>query len=358
MKNNSHKRTRTRAASESRLAFLTRLTLIALPLMFIWFAVITTGMNYFAPRDASAAQESSASVEEPALKLSKEYIYSGTRLIAAVDANAVESPPADLAVWRPSTGAWWVMSGQVMPQISFPWGMAGDVPVPGDFDGDGSTDFSIFRPSSSQWWIFRSSDSSYYALPFGTAGDRVAPADYDGDGRTDAAVFRPSNGFWYIFRSSTNSMEVRQFGMLGDIPSPADYDGDGRADVGVWRASNKVFYSMNSSDAAVRSILFDQSGSEAISADYDGDGRADHAIRNGSTWIIRKSSTDRFDSVDWQTNSDIAVPNDYDADAITDIAVWRPSSGTWYIRRSSDKQTLQVQWGMSGDIPVPAFYRR
>src|SRR5687768_8965996 len=46
----------------------------------------------------------------PTPQLSKELIYAGSgRLLAVVDANAQEAPPADLAVWRPSTGGWWIL---------------------------------------------------------------------------------------------------------------------------------------------------------------------------------------------------------------------------------------------------------
>src|SRR5688572_6507816 len=72
-------------------------------------------------------------------QLSKEYIYAGSRLLAVEDANANAAPPADLAVWRPSTGTWWVMGGQNSAQTTQSWGTAGDQPVPGDYDGDGKT---------------------------------------------------------------------------------------------------------------------------------------------------------------------------------------------------------------------------
>src|SRR4029077_15737273 len=37
------------------------------------------------------------------------------------------------------------------------WGSLGDIPVPGDFDKDGNTDLAVFRPSSGIWYIWYSS---------------------------------------------------------------------------------------------------------------------------------------------------------------------------------------------------------
>ena len=106
----------------------------------------------------------------------------------------------------------------------------------------------------------------------------------------------------------------------------------------------------------------------AVSSDYDGDGKADFAVRNGATWIIRKSSDGSIYSQtpSGDLSSDIAVQNDYDGDGKTDIAVWRaiessPGAGDigyWYIRQSASGTTRTVRWGIANDIPVPALYRR
>lgn len=296
----------------------------------------------------------------PTPQLAKEYIYAGSRLLAVEDANANASPPADLAVWRPSTGTWWVMGGSNSAQVTQSWGTNGDKPVPGDYDGDGKTDFSVFRPSTGQWFVVQSSDNAWGpVITWGTPTDFRVAADYDGDGKTDRAVWRASDGIWYIVRSSDGSSSYQAFGTNGDVPSPADYDGDGRADIAVWRNSDRKFYSINSSNGALSVVAMSQSSTEPVSADYDGDGRADHAIRNGANWIIRQSSNGQTVTIPWQQSGDIAVPNDYDGDAKCDIAVWRNSNGNWFIRRSASGNSLrQVQWGISGDIPVAAFYRR
>ncbi|MGC2238260.1 MAG: VCBS repeat-containing protein, partial [Pyrinomonadaceae bacterium] len=90
-------------------------------------------------------------------------------------------------------------------------------PVQGDYTGDGKADVAIYRPSSGEWFILRSNDFSYYSFPFGTNGDVPAPGDYDGDGRFDATVFRPSQSTWYVQRSTAGTL-IQQFGIAGDLP--------------------------------------------------------------------------------------------------------------------------------------------
>jgi len=293
-------------------------------------------------------------------QLSKEYIYAGSRLLTVEDANANAAPPADLAVWRASSGVWYVMGGPGSQQTFTQFGTDGDIALPGDFDGDGKTDFSTWRPSNRFWYVFNSSSGSWYGFNYGRAGDQPIVADFDGDGKSDFTVFRASNRTWYVNRSTDlSNFYPQEFGLSGDIPAPADYDGDGRADHAVWQPNSQIFVVLRSSDGL---IVGGQLGVAAsgtpVCADYDGDGLADFAIKSGNTWIIKHSSTNQTQSITWEQAGDIPVPNDYDGDGKVDIAVWRDSNGIWFIRNSSTGNPRQEQWGLSGDIPVPAFYRR
>ena len=60
-------------------------------------------------------------------------------------------------------------------------------------------------------------------VPWGLGGDLVVPGDYDGDGRTDVSVFDPIDGIFYSLRSATSSVVQSSFGQNGDYPV-ANYD--------------------------------------------------------------------------------------------------------------------------------------
>jgi hypothetical protein len=300
-------------------------------------------------------------------QLSKEYIYAGSRMLAVVDANANETPPADLAVWRPSTGVWYVYNLVTTAWTSYSFGTSGDKTVPGDYDGDGKTDFAVARPNGGAFtWYFAYSSGGTGGFNFGNDTDKIAVADYDGDGKTDVAVYRQSTGVWYIIKSSDSSTITPTYGGTSDVPVPADFDGDGKADLALWRDSNHTIYSINSTDSVAQTVSIGSTGDKPVSADYDGDGKANYAVRSGASWIIynaaRTSTTTTTPIGDQST--DIPVQNDFDGDGKVDIAVWRPTTtpspvGDWFIRQSgSGKSLRQEHWGTTDDIPVPAFWRR
>jgi len=78
---------------------------------------------------------------------------------------------------------------------------------------------TVFRPSNGTWYIRNSLTGLDQGLVWGGVGDVPVVGDYDGDGKTDAAVFRPSTSISYVRPSSTpGAPGFHQWGTTGDIP--------------------------------------------------------------------------------------------------------------------------------------------
>ncbi len=192
---------------------------------------------------------------------------------------------ADIAIWR--DGAWHIVRSSDGVPVTHGWGAPGDVPVAADYDGDGRADIAVWRPGDPAdpleevgvWYIIRSSDGATVTQQWGSSAlaDVPVPGDYDGDGRADLAVWRPRSGTWFILLSSGGSLVI-DFGAPGDVPVPRDWDGDGVTDVAVWRPSTGTWWVRRSSDGGDLAIQWGAPGDWPVPGDYNGDGRADPAV--------------------------------------------------------------------------------
>lgn len=108
------------------------------------------------------------------------------------------------AVWRPSTAVWYVITSTTLNSYPNPTyvqqlGLSGDIPLTGDFDGNGITDYGVWRPSTATWYAIPSnSPGTLIVKQWGLNGDIPVPGDFDGDSITDFAVWRPSTATWWI----------------------------------------------------------------------------------------------------------------------------------------------------------------
>ncbi len=133
----------------------------------------------------------------------------------------------DLAFFRfdrsgsPTAGIWFILQSSNGVVRAEQFGLITDKRVPADYDGDGKADIAVYRPSNGYWYILQSKDG-FRAEQFGVSTDKVVPADYDGDGKTDIAVFRPENGTWYL-NQSKEGFAAHVFGFPDDIPIPNVY---------------------------------------------------------------------------------------------------------------------------------------
>jgi CSLREA domain-containing protein len=228
---------------------------------------------------------------------------------------------ADVAVWRPEVGGWYVQG-----EATSWFGLNGDVPVPGQWDADPAIDRAIWRPAVGGWYVEGSATVYHGALE-----DVPVPADWDGDGDLDPIVWRPDHGGWYV-----HGVGTFYWGQRGDVPVLGDYDADPQLDLAVDRSG--AWYIDGSP------TVFHGLGNDVpVPADWDGDGKTDIAVYrpDEGTWHVRGMPVVWFG-----VPGDVPVVGDFDADPAVDRAVWRSGSGGWYVEGSAP-----VFFGLATDIP-------
>jgi hypothetical protein len=141
--------------------------------------------------------------------------------------------------------------------------------------------------------------------------------------------------------------------------------GDYRAKLTVKDSRNKESVNLSFVDITVRSLTISTShwgsgspGDIPVPEDYDGDGKSDLAVwqpSNGN-WYVLRSSDNNPQIIQWGLKGDTPLPGDYDGDGKADLAVFRPSDGYWYILQSSNNTLRALPWGFPTDKPVPGDY--
>lgn len=235
-----------------------------------------------------------------------------------------------------------------------------DVPVPAMYDSDLANDIAVWRSSTGTFYVLNSANNTFQYFQFGASGDNPRiTQDFDGDQKADYAVTRKQGGslVWYIYGTISGFRAV-QFGIDTDIPVRGDFDGDQKADIAIWRPSTGVWYIMKSS-GGVTYTQFGLSTDKPVTGDYDGDGKTDIAVWRPETgvWHYLKSSNGSYTAFQFGANGDLPTQGDYDGDGRTDLSVWRPNqnaneSGVFYIYSAlSGFQTFG--WGNS-TMKIPA----
>jgi hypothetical protein len=109
------------------------------------------------------------------------------------------------------------------------FGLAGDLPVVGDWMDTGTTKIGVF---TGMWKLDHSDDSKSDACttdsclgPFGVSGDLTAASDWAGTGRAQIGVFDSGTGMWGLDTSGNGAFDgctadvcLGPFGQQGDLP--------------------------------------------------------------------------------------------------------------------------------------------
>ncbi len=171
---------------------------------------------------------------------------------------------------------------------SYWYGASGDIPIMGDWDGNGTRTPGVYRNGQ----VFLSNDTSgntHYSYWFGQAGDIPVVGDWDGNGTETLGLYR--NTQWFLSNDHAGTTHHNfWFGDAGDKPLAGKWDGTGGAWVGVFRPSNATFY-LGRNGGPTTSVIYGLSTDTPVVGDWDNNGTHTVGVVRSGTWYLRNSNT-------------------------------------------------------------------
>jgi hypothetical protein len=228
---------------------------------------------------------------------------------------AAPAPPSYIPTWFPT---------------GINLGSAGDIPMTGDFDGDGKADLATFSRQSATWVIYVSGRSGS-SFKFGTPGSSLPIiGNFEGPGATQYGVYDlvdfngAPTGVWTVTTPSSGTKQYG-FGTTGDVPLTGDFDGVGHDELAVYRPSTGQFL-----------VFVPANGAQAASI---------HVVATLQPNQIPVPG--RYDDLYYFSNG---LPYK------TEAAVYDPNSGAFTIARPAGSFFPNQAVFQPGDIPAPADY--
>jgi hypothetical protein len=285
------------------------------------------------------------------------------------------------------------------PDQSILLGQSGDIPVVGDWNGDGHKKAGVFR--NGEWildyngngqWDGPSVDRVYF---LGQTGDIPVVGDWNGSGFDKIGVFR--NGLWVLDYNGNGQWDgpgaptnpsvdvAATLGQAGDVPVVGDWNGSRWSKIGVFRSGLWVIdYNGNfqwdgpgapTNPAVDVAATLGQSGDAPVVGDWNKSGKAKIGIFRGGLWVLDYNGNFQWDGPGAPANSnldlaatlgqsgDVAVVGDWNGSGWSKIGVFR--SGLWVLDYNGNFQwdgpgapgnpsvDAAGSLGQSGDVPVP-----
>jgi CSLREA domain-containing protein len=160
---------------------------------------------------------------------------------AAIDLPGVAYP-------SPGGPLTWFLSDDLVPVLpnlpTFSFGLAGWVPLAGDWDGAGGPEgIGVYDPATSTFYLRNTPDAgpAQTVFTFGMGGFGMLPVagDWDGDGTDTVGLFDPNTATWFL-RDTNDPADGSlaasfAYGTADSLPVVGDWDGDGDDTVGIYR---------------------------------------------------------------------------------------------------------------------------
>jgi hypothetical protein len=147
-----------------------------------------------------------------------------------------------IGVYRTITGFYFLSDSNMMPEVNhtFLFGNPGDAPFAGRWAADMTHDgIGVYRNSNGMLYAKKdltTGFSEYFAI-FGNPGDQAISGDWDSDGFDSIGIYRFANQRWYLSNDNTpdgitfSSLDF-DWGIGNNSPVVGDWNGNGDSTVG------------------------------------------------------------------------------------------------------------------------------
>ncbi len=175
--------------------------------------------------------------------------------------------------------------------IQVTYGRAGDIPIVGDWDGNGTDTIGIRRGATFHLRNANTSGPAHVSFSYGLVSDVPLVGDWDGNG-TDTPGVRRDTTFHLRNANTSGAAHVSfSYGLASDVPLVGDWDGNGTDTPGVRRGATFHLRNASSSGGAHTSVSYGLAGDAPLVGDWDGNGTDTPGVRRGSTFHLRNAST-------------------------------------------------------------------
>jgi hypothetical protein len=200
----------------------------------------------------------------------------------------------EIGVFRPTTHLFYhdyngngVWNGAITDRQYY-FGITGDLPFTGDWNNDGIAEIGVFRPSTHLFYLDFSGNGIWDGaltdrlFNFGIPGDKPVSGDWNGDGMAEIGIFRPSTHSFYLDYNGNgvwNGAVIdrsNNFGITGDIPITGDWNADGKTNIGIFRPSANMFYLDFNGNGVWNGAMADLRYNFGVSGDTPVAGEWDH----------------------------------------------------------------------------------
>jgi peptidoglycan/xylan/chitin deacetylase (PgdA/CDA1 family) len=213
---------------------------------------------------------------------------------SAVAAKAAAVPPEGARPIVVRGGTWFIRSSLSSgpATTTFAFGNAGDTPVSGDWDGNGSDTAGVVRGST---WLLRNANSAggaNYTFAYGRPSDVPIVGDWDGNGTFTPGIIRGAT--WHLRNSNSGGAADVSFtyGAAGDTFVAGDWDGNGTFTPGAFRAGRWGLRNSNSAGPSTLAFAYGQQpGDLPLVGDWDANGTTTPGVRRAGGWHLRDSNS-------------------------------------------------------------------